>query len=590
MMGADILAEICKYAEDCISDRIPSCTKHKKACARLLRDVTNMKTDPDYPYYFDNVEAAKIIEWFAMLRHSKGELAGQPINLTPWQKFNLCQLYGWKRKSDGRRRFRRMFLEVARKNAKSQMLSGIALYECAVISTKNKEAGEIYTAGTKRQQSRIVLDECRLMLNGSPLKKFFKITRTDVRHIKSSSFVQALSKDDGRKGDGTNPACLILDEYHQHASTEFYDLAIGSNTKEPLLIIITTAGVDLSYPCYREYQFCSQVLDPNVDITADDYLIDICEQDPEDYTNRKTLQNENLWTKSNPIRASYPEGRRLIRQTYEKALQIPEEMPSCLTKCFDIWVQHKQSGYMDMSAWKKCEVPELPVDITGIPCVVGLDLSAKIDLCSICFCIPFLNEDKRDAAGEPMPQYILLQHSFVPNRQKLLEREASDKVPYTAWEQQGWLSITDSQIVDQNFVKLWVKKFAEDHGLHIETWAFDPHNSALFMSSLSDEGEDVFEVYQSFSGLNDATIGLREEIIQGNVYHLADPLFSFCMSNAVVRSSDGRIKIDKDAAAKRIDPIDASICAFKVAQLLPAAAKAQKDMNAAIDKWLAEDW
>lgn len=588
-MGApDILAEICSYARDCLGDKIPACKKHKNACQRLLDDVYKMENNPDYPYYFDSVEAAKIVGWFLMLRHSKGELAGQPIVLTTWQKFALCQLYGWKRKSDGRRRFRRMFLEVARKNGKSQMLSGIALYEAAVISTKNGEVSEVYTAGTKRQQSKIVFDECRLMLQGSPLKKFFKLNRSEIRHLKTGSFISALSKDDGKKGDGTNPECLILDEFHQHQTSEFYDLAIGSNTKEPILCIITTAGVDLSYPCYREYEFCGQVLDPNIDVYAEDYLIDIMEQDPEDYVNKKTLQDESLWLKSNPIRASYPEGRRLIRQTYEKALQVPEEMPSCLTKCFDIWVQAKEGGYMDMRAWKKCEVSELPIDIAGLPCVVGLDLSAKIDLCSVCFCIPFINEDKLDAADEPVPQYILLQHSFIPSREKLLEREASDKVPYTAWAESGWLSVTNSQIVDQNFVKLWVKRFAEDHGLKVETWAFDPHNSALFMSSLSDEGENVIEIYQSYSGLNDPTVGLREEIIQGNVYHLPDPLFSFCMSNAVTRSSDGRIKIDKDQTTKRIDPVDASICAFKCAQLLPAATKAQKEMNAAIDRWLEE--
>lgn len=193
---------ITQYARDCIDDRIPSCIKHKNACRRWLRDLKKSEKDIYYPYYWDESAAENIVQWFHLLRHSKGELAGQPIDLTPWQQFHLCQLYGWKRKRDNRRRFKKMFIEVGRKNAKSQELSGLLLYETSVTSTKNVELAEAYTAGTKRQQSLICYSEAKLMLNGSPLQKKFQCTNQQIKHIKTGSFIKALSKDDGKSGDG----------------------------------------------------------------------------------------------------------------------------------------------------------------------------------------------------------------------------------------------------------------------------------------------------------------------------------------------------------------------------------------------------
>lgn len=202
---------ITRYARDCLEGKIPACRKHKNFCKRLLRDFEKFDNDPDFPYYWDEAGAEEIVRWFALLRHSKGELSGQPISLTPWQQSHLCQLYGWKRKADNRRRFKKMFIEASRKNGKSQENGGIALYECAVTSTKNNELNEIYTAGSKREQSLIVFEEADLMLRGSPLRRKFNITKSMIKHIKTGSYIKALSKDDRKSGDGSNPACLILD-------------------------------------------------------------------------------------------------------------------------------------------------------------------------------------------------------------------------------------------------------------------------------------------------------------------------------------------------------------------------------------------
>lgn len=324
-------------------------------------------------------------------------------------------------------------------------------------------------------------------------------------------------------------------------------------------MIITTAGMDLTYPCYvTEYTYCKKVLNPDLpDITNDEYLVDICELDPEDYADISRIEDERLWWKANPIRMSYKEGVEKIRGEYVIAKEQPEHMIAFLTKCLNIWVPAKENGYMDMAKWQACEVKELP-DTKGWPVYVGLDMSAKIDLTSVAFVLPYQTE-------EGVTKYIVYSHSFIPSWEKLQEHKSKDKMPYDAWEKYGFLTVTESQIVDQNAVMKYVMDECEAHDWKIQCLAFDPANASLMMTTLSDEGYDVEEVFQSHKSLNEATQGFREQVFCGNVQYVYNPLLTYAMSNAVIRRNNGLIKIDKDATTKRIDPVDAVLCAYKLA-------------------------
>lgn len=586
-----IMDEIIQYSHLCLKDaRVSeyedyiSGKKHKWACQRFLRDVERMKSG-DCPFTWSEADAARIVKWFALLHHSKGVLAGQPIILTPWQRFVLCQLYGWRRKDTGRKRFKKSFVEVGRKNAKSQMEAGTALYETSVEATKNQEVYEYYTAGVKRDQSKIIFDEAKLMLVGSPLRTKFKQTNATIKHIASGSFIRPLSKEDGKSGDGTNPAGLILDEYHQHKTTEFYDLGLGANTKEPLLMIITTAGIDLTYPCYtQEYELCSRILDPGVDLDNDEYLIDILELDPEDYANPLNLENERLWYKANPIRMTYQEGVEKIRGEWEIAKQLPEKMTAFLTKCMDVWVQAQTNSYMDMGKWKLCEVAELPETIEGLPIYVGFDMSAKNDLTSVAFDIVY--KMGVDEFGTDIIGHMLFNHSFVPTREKLMEHVMKDKVPYDAWERMGFITVTDTQIVDQGAVMQYALDFIDKYKLDLQCFCFDPANASKMLMDFSNAGYDCEEVYQSYRSLNEATVGFRDDVYAGRVFYLRNPVLNYAMSNAVVRTNQGLIKIDKDATTKRIDPVDAELAAYKLARYHQFT----NNFDEIIDKYLEGDW
>ena len=544
-----ILEELKQYAYDCIDDKIVSCKKHKWACERFLKDIQK----ENYKYRWNEEKAEKIVKWFTYLRHSKGILAGQPIMLTTWQKFILCQIYGWEDDA-GIRRFKKAFTEVARKNAKTQMQAGSLLYEISVVATKNTEIAETFCAGTKREQSKLLFNEAQNMLRGSVLSPKFKITRDKIIHIKTNSFLAPLSKQDGKNGDGTNPAVLVLDEYHQHSTTEFYDLGLGSNSKEPLLFIITTAGVDLNVPCYtQEYQYCSDVLNPYTDTANEEYFIDICEADEND-----KVDDLNTWRKANPIRAYYQEGIEKLNSDLKIAKDIPEKLISFKTKCLNMWLNKKENGYMDMAKWKACEVKQLPYDIKGKPVYIGFDMSAKIDLTSVSFIVPLMIEDT--------PKYILFSHSFVPSIEKLREHEIKDKMPYSYWAEAGYITVTNTQIVDQQAVWDWTKAFCEEQELNIHTLCFDPANASKMMMDLSGQGYKCVEVYQSYRSLNESTAGFREQVYCGNIFYLHNPVLTFAMNNAMVRQNNGLIKIDKDACIKRIDPVDATLGAYKLAQ------------------------
>lgn len=560
-----ILEEITAYAHDCIDGPLHrrSGKKHRWACGRFLKDLDRVGSE-GFPYVWDEERAQSIVDWFTYLRHSKGVLAGQPIYLTDWQKFRICQVYGWVHKDTRRRRFRKSYTQVARKNAKSQEEAGIALYEMSVTASRNGEVAEVFTAGTKADQSKIVFNEADLMLRGSPLRVKFKIRNDSIKHIKTASVMRPLTKDDRKSGDGSNPALLVIDEYHQHPTTEYYDLGLGAQTKEPLLMIITTAGVDLTYPCYvQEYEYCSKILDPDSDIEDDTYLVDICEVDAEDYAAISDLSDEELWWKANPIRMSYPEGRQKIREEWKIALDVPEKMSIFLTKMMDIWISAPKNGYMDMHKWKLCEVSELPIDAKGQPVYIGLDLSAKLDMTSVTFIVPFTWEN--DAQGNPVLRYVVFCHSFIPSWDKLREHIRTDKVAYDAWEREGYITVTETPIVDQSKVLAYIFETVKAYDWKIQCFCFDPANAAKIMMELSMAGYVVEEVFQSYKHLNEATNGFREAVYCGYVYYLRNPMLNYAMSNAVLRINNGLIKVDKDATKKRIDPVDATLCAYKLA-------------------------
>ncbi|MFZ7756026.1 terminase large subunit [Bacillus thuringiensis] len=530
------------YCDDVLNGEVVACQKHKQACKRLLRDIEREGSE-DFPYVFKEEKALRFLKWMSLFKHTKGKLAGQRIEPHSIQIFVFSNIYGWVHRNTGLRRFKKAYWQVGRKNAKSQSLACVGSYEAMAFG---ENMSEVYVGATKTEQSKIVWNEIKAQMNGcEDLKEKFNIAYGKIEHLKTDSFISALSKDAGKSGDGLNVQCGIIDEYHAHPTSEIYDVLVsGSGARpNPLMMIITTAGFNLSHPCYRvEYQYVSKILDPNIDIENEEYFVMINELDKDD-----EITNPEVWEKANPILCSYEEGRTFLKGELQSALDVPEKMRNYLTKNMNRWVDMKENGYMDMQKWKDCKETVELSELKGLECTVGVDLSAKIDLTSISF--EFKKDDK----------YIVISHSFMPE-DTLAEKRKTDKVPYDLWVQQKWITTTPGAVVDYEYIKTHIRNMEKDHKFKIKEICADPWNATQFMQDMETEGYTMIEIRQGMATLSGPTKDFREQVYQKKVIHNNNPVLNWATSNAITKQdANENIMLDKSKTTERIDPIAAVI-------------------------------
>ena len=554
VMASTSVDELAQYSEDVLANKIKGCQKHKWACLRFLNDLERQGTE-GFPWVFDEDKANKFLRWMSFFKHTKGELEGKIKIPEPIEKFIFGNIYGWVHKDTGMRRFRKGYWQVARKNAKSQDLAIMGLYE---MSAFGEPYSEVYVAATKKDQTRYVWGEARLIaeacvwLNDKIMAKYHQDLNTKVlMHPKSNSFFARMSQDDKKKGDGANPQCGLLDEYHLHDTTEYYDVLTSGmkSRKQPILMIITTAGFELNNPCYREeYKYISDILNPDIPIDNDRYFAMINELDMDDEgVLIDDINDESCWVKSNPIVTKSEVGLEAIRDELKMALDKPEKMRDFLTKTMNVWVNMRNSGFMNMAKWKLCGVNDDKKFynlIKGLEVTVGFDLSSTIDLSSLGFEIPL-----------PDGRIVVASHSFMPEA-TLFSKMRTDKVPYDLWRRQGWLSVTPGNEIDYRFMVKYALKFIKKYGLLEGEFCFDRYMAAMLMSDLSNDGHAVIDIPQGIPTLGIPTKDFRAKAYNGKVIHNNNPVLTWAISNAVTRKDhNDNIMLDKGKSTERIDPI-----------------------------------
>ncbi len=568
--------ELIQYSKDCIADTWHVCQKHRWACERFLKDLKKSGTK-DFPYIFDEEKALRFFEWAALHKHTKGVLAGEPIEFTPIQRFIFGNVYGWVHQETGLRRFRKAYWQVARKNAKSQSLAIVGDYELMALG---EPMSEVYIGATKSMQAKIIYNEVVAMLKRCPLLKGkWHESYGVIRHPKSDSILRALSKDDGKTGDGLNPQCGLIDEYHAHPTDEILEVINTGMVarRQPLLFIITTAGTNFGGPCYRvEYPLVEKILDPSLDFDVADYFCMVNELDRDQEGNLiDDVKDEECWVKANPIAATYPEGLANIRSKLASALESLEKMESFLTKNMNLWVNQSAMSYMDMAKWKeRGAITEIPVDLYGRSAYVGIDLSKRIDLTAAGIIVPI--------DGDGAVQYVVRAHGFIPE-DTVAVHEKTDKVPYRAWAKAGYLTITPGDVVDYRFIESWIHETTDDLGVNVKELCYDPYNATHFAQDFDAQGITTVEVRQGMRTLSEPTKAFREEAYRGNILHEPNPLLDWAVSNAVTkRDHNENIILDKEKSTNRIDPIAAVINAFSRARVT-----AEEDMS---DYVLSDDF
>lgn len=537
------------YCNDILSGKIKACAKHKWAVERFLKDLDQAVNNPDCPYYFDETVIEDFFYWANEFEHTEGVLAGERVELVPFQLFIGANLFGFKKKSNGARRFRKVYIQLARKNAKSQFLAIIASY----IAFLGEEKQRAYIAGWQKEQSDEVYSAVRDgIMSSTLLRGKWKEAYGKIEVFNNKSVIVPLSRETRKTGDGKNPSVGIVDEYHAHKTSEIYDVLESGMVarKEPMMVVITTAGFDLASPCFTEYQYVSRILDPDDDIENDDYFVMICELDEGD-----DIKDESNWIKANPIVATYPEGMESLRSGLKVALDVPEKMRAFLTKNMNIWVDMKIDGYMSSKKWRDCAVESF--DITGREVYIGVDLSRKIDLTSVGMVFPH--------GGK----YHVEQHSFMPE-ERLNERKNSDKVPYDLWIEEGWLDVTTGAVVDYEFIERWIIDTVKQYELIPVMLCYDPYGATQFAQNMQNVyGYTVVEIRQGYQTLSEPTKDFREAAYKKEVTHIGDKCLSWAMGNAVEETdANENIRLSKRKSTERIDPVAAIINAFVQARFV----------------------
>lgn len=550
MITAETLHKrVLNYCNDIISGKIKACKKHVWACQRFLRELNQAETDKEYPYYYHLDELYKVYIWARMFKHHKGELAGQPIELTDFQLFVVANLFCWKNKKGDYRRFKLAYIQLARKNAKSQLLAIIASY----VSFLTTEMQECYISGWTREQSNKVYEQILAQINSCDfLRGRYKVANGYITHIKSGSTIKPLSKEARKQGEGSHGTINILDEYHTHPTSEIKDVLLNSTLGRPesLTAMITTAGDRINSPCHQEYEYASKIVDLDHPTDNDEYFALICELEPDD-----DVADEASWIKANPILATYENGIVGIRSKLKLALDMPEKMRDFKTKICNIWVDHKKDGYMEVSKWKACGFIARKMkdeyDLKQYPCYIGMDLSHSDDLTSLGY-VFVLGEGK----------YLIKGHSFLPE-DGLIDKMRRDNVRYDIWRDKRHLTATAGEVVDYTFVQQYIIDLRDKFGWNIREVCYDPWHAAHMAQNLQNDGFVCVQIPQRPSMLSLPINQFRYDVLKQNIIHDDNPIISWAVGNAVLKTGAGVMlqKTDKNSPDK-IDPLAAIINAY----------------------------
>jgi len=539
-----LLEELTQYSNDCINGEVVACKKLKQACARFLRDIARQGSD-DFPYIFVEDGALRFFDWMRLFKHTKGRLAGTYKEPHISEKFEFGNIYGWVHRDTGHRRFRYAYIQKARKNAKSQDLAMMGDYELAAFG---ESCSEVYIAATKKDQCRYVYNEAVIIFKQCDELKDRLITKDGmIQHPKSGSIFARLSKDDRKSGSGGNPQCFIIDEYHEHDTSEYHDLgASGMKTRQqPILIIITTAGVNLNSPCYEEYKYCAKILDPNNPTENDRYFVCIYELDKDDDGNiTDDINDETCWRKPNPIIFDDPIALENIRSELQTAKDRPEKMRDFLTKTMDVWINQRDQGYMPMDKWAACAADKnnpLP-DVSGLEVITGVDLSFRSDLSSVAHEIRL--KDGRIA---------VMQKSFMPE-ETFEKYKKQSRTDYQLWKDRGLLIITPGAVVDYEYILDYIEATYEQYNWKKGELAFDRALATWLMQEAEKRGFIAAEIIQGPYTLGAPTKDFRDEVYNKNVIH-DDLMLSWAMGNAICDMDKNlNVMLNKQKSSDKIDP------------------------------------
>ena len=524
-MVTAVRSAVTDYADAVLDGQIVVGKPVLLACKRHLKDLKN----PNLDFREDRADAA--IKFLEALTHSKGEWAGQPVMLEPWQKFIIGSIFGWYR-PDGTRRFRKTYTEVARKNGKSLIAAGVGLL---LAFFDNEPGAEVYAAATKRDQAKIVWGEARRMVRASEgLKRRITTFVANLHSETTNSKFEPLGADEDSM-DGLNIHGVIIDELHAHKNRKTYDVlntATGAR-RQPLMFIITTAGYDRESICWQEHDYGIKILEGIIE--DDSFFAYIATIDVDD-----DWGDPKNWIKANPnLGVSVKPDK--IAEAVNKAKQVPGEQNALLRLHMDVWTQQAER-WIDMDTYAKCDDPFDPDDLRGRHCYAGLDLASVTDICALELWFPPEEEGER---------VKVLSMFWVPE-DNILKRARNDHVPYDDWVRDGYMKATQGNVTDYDVIRADINEL--NTLFEIREIAIDRWNSTQLQTQLQGDGFTVADYGQGFMSMAAPTKEIGRLIIDQGICFGNNPVLRWMFANiAVEQDAAGNLKISKKISSEKVD-------------------------------------
>lgn len=494
---------------------------------------------------FDEKKADRAVSFFEKyLKHGIGRYAGAPFLLPPWQAEIIRELFG-RVKDDGTRQYSTCYIEIPKKNGKTELAAGIALY---LLTADGEVGAEVYGAANCREQAGIVYRAARRMVQLCPqLKRRCEVVNSTKTIVfgPTDSFYRAISADAGTQ-DGINPSGVIFDELHRQKNSDLWDiLTLGGDTRQqPLTVATTTAGVmDESPLCWDQHEYASQLKRGVFENPA--YLpVIYAAEDGDDWEDPK------VWAKANPAMGDFLSEDK-VREAALRAKQNPGELNKFLRFRLNRWVQ-QETRWIPMDDWLQCGGKVDRSALRGARCFGGLDLSTSIDLTALAMVFPHSDG------------YIdVLMHFWMPER-AVQERTKKDGYPYDRWVRDGLIEATKGNTVDYTVVKRRILEYADEFDL-VEV-GYDPWNANQTATELNTEGVTMVPIRQTPQGMNPAARELERRFTDHTMRHGNHPVLNLMADSVGVRENGSGlimpVKPDRKNSRKKVDGIVAVVNAL----------------------------
>lgn len=492
---------------------------------------------------FDEAKAEYAVQFINCLKHTKGRWRGEPFELLPWQDRIIRDVFGTV-KGNGYRQYNTAYVEIPKKNGKSELAAGVALY---MTCGDGEWGAEVYGCASDRQQASIVFDVAVDMVDQCPaLKKRIKPVMSVKRLVyqPTNSFYQVLSAEAYTK-HGLNVHAVIFDELHSQPNRELFDVMTkgsGDARTQPLFFLITTAGTDRHSVCFEQHQKAEDILlGRKIDPTF--YPVIYGVPDDADWS------LEEVWHRANPSLGHTIDIEK-VRNAYLSAKDNPAEENIFRQLRLNQWVK-QSTRWMQMEKWDACAFPVDEGELLGRDCYGGLDLSSSIDITAFVLVFP---------PRDDLEKFVILPYFWIPE-ENMVQRVRRDHVPYDVWEKQGMLMTTEGNVIHYGFIESYIDSLGKK--FHIKEIAFDRWGAVQMVQNLEGLGFTVVPFGQGFKDMSPPSKELMKLTLEQRIAHGGHPVLRWMMDNIFVRTDPaGNIKPDKEKSTEKIDGAVAAVMAL----------------------------